>query len=98
MSKASQKLSIEQLAKLFIQLSALESAGLPTFQAFAIITQSEVKLKKPLALMQQQLKAGRPISDAGFKSGIFDDTHKTLIHAAEASGQLASVYRQLDDH
>lgn len=98
MSKASQKLSVEQLAKLFIQLSALESAGLPVFQAFAIITQSEAKLKKPLALMQQQLKAGRPISDAGFKSGIFDDTHKTLIYAAEASGQLTSVYRQLADH
>ena len=48
MSKASQKLSVEQLAKLFIQLSALESAGLPVFQAFAIITQSEAKLKKPL--------------------------------------------------
>jgi len=98
MSKTIQRLSVEQLAKLFTQLAQLESAGLPTFQALAILIQSEITLKKPLALMQHYLQAGLPISEAGFKAGIFDDTHKTLIHAAEASGQLVAVYRQLATH
>jgi len=48
--------------------------------------------------MQHYLQAALPISEAGFKAGIFDDTHKTLIHAAEASGQLVAVYRQLATH
>jgi general secretion pathway protein F len=98
MSKTIYRLSVEQLAKLFTQLAQLESAGLPTFQALALMTQPELELKKPLALMQHYLTAGQPIAEAGFKAGIFDDTLKTLIHAAEASGQLASVYRRLANH
>ncbi|HEY8095192.1 MAG TPA: type II secretion system F family protein, partial [Methylobacter sp.] len=80
------------------QLKYLESAGLPAFQAFAILAKSEPELKKPLAKMQQQLKSGRPISEAGFRAGIFNDTHKTLIHAAETTGRLAEVYGQLADY
>lgn len=49
-------------------------------------------------LIQQQLNAGRPVSEAGFKAGIFNDTHKTLLHAAEVSGQLATVYGQLANY
>lgn len=98
MSKTNHSLNTEQLAKLFTQLKCLESAGLPAFQAFAILTKSEPELKKPLAKMQQQLKSGRAISEAGFRAGIFNDTHKTLIHAAEASGRLADVYGQLANY
>lgn len=98
MSKIIRRLSVEQLAKLFTQLAQLESAGLPTFQAFAILAHPALELKKPLTLMQGYLQAGQPIAEAGFKAGIFDDTLKTLIHAAETSGQLANVYRQLANH
>lgn len=95
MSKTNPPLNTEQLAKLFTQLKRLESAGLPVSQAFSILTETEAELKKPLAKMQQQINAGRPISEAGFRAGIFNDIHKTLIHAAEASGRLADVYGQL---
>jgi len=98
MPSHSSSLNAAQLAALFSQMERLESAGLPTFQAFSLLTQTDASLKKPLAMMQQQLKSGRPISVAGFRAGIFDDTLKTLVHAAEISGRLAQVYAQLASH
>jgi general secretion pathway protein F len=95
MPKTNPPLSFEQLALLFTQLKRLEASGLPAVQAFDILIKSEIKLTKPLAVMQQQLSAGRPISEAGFKAGIFNDTHKTLIQAGESSGRLTDVYGQL---
>lgn len=95
MSNTPTALSAGQLAALFTQLQQLESAGLPAFQAFEFLAKSEPRLKAPLVLMQRQLKSGRPISEAGFMAGIFDDTQKALIRAAEAGGRLAGVYGQL---
>ncbi len=98
MIKTTLHLNAEQLALLFTQLQRLESAGLSCNQAFSILSRSEIKLKKPMLLIQQQLNAGRPVSEAGFKAGIFNDTHKTLLHAAEVSGRLADVYGQLANY
>ncbi|MFI4938785.1 MAG: type II secretion system F family protein [Burkholderiales bacterium] len=98
MTKAYYSLSAEQLATLFTQLKSMELAALPAFQAIDILRQSEARLRKPLAAMQQQLTLGRPISEAGFKAGIFNEVHKTLIHAAESSGRLAEVYGRLASH
>ncbi len=98
MSKTNLPLNTEQQAHLFIQLKHLESAGIPTSQAFAILTTSMPTLKQPLSVMLQQLKSGQPISKAGFKSGIFNDVQKTLIDAAETSGRLTEVYGQLADY
>lgn len=49
-------------------------------------------------MMQRQLRSGLTISEAGFRAGILDDTHKTLIHAAGESGRLTEVYGQLASH
>jgi general secretion pathway protein F len=98
MVKANYSLTVEQQAHLFTQLRQLELAGLSAVQAFEIVSRSERKLIKPLAIMQQQLKAGRPISEAGLRSGLFNDTHKTLIHAGELSGRLADVYGLLANY
>lgn len=87
-----------QLAALFTQLQQLEAAGLPAFQACALLAESSPDLKNPLALMQRQLKAGKPISEAGFRAGIFDGAQQALLRAAETSGQLAAVYEQLAAH
>lgn len=95
MTKSTIHLNAEQLASLFTQLHHLESAGLPCLQAFSILSHSESQLKKPLLFIQQQIKAGRSVSEAGFRAGIFNDVHKTLLHAAESSGRLAEVYEQL---
>jgi general secretion pathway protein F len=98
MSKSRYQLSVEQQASLFIQLERLESAGLSADHAFDIIAKSEQALQKPLALMLQNLKSGRSISEAGLKTGVFNDTQRTLIHAAETSGRLAEAYGLLANY
>ena len=97
-SKANFPLSHRQLAFLFNQLKQLETAGLPVSQAFATVAKSEVRLKRPLLMMQQQINAGRSISEAGSRAGIFNDTLKALVNAGEASGNLAGIYGQLADY
>ncbi|MGR9012600.1 MAG: type II secretion system F family protein [Gammaproteobacteria bacterium] len=91
-------LNTEQLAALFTRLRRLEASGLSVLQTFTILTQSKTELKKPLTTMLQQIKSGRSVSEAGVKAGIFNDTHKTLIHAAESSGRLTEVYGHLADY
>ncbi len=89
------KLNPAQLATLFSKLRQLESAGLPAIQAFELLAESDATLKTPLALIQRNLNAGMPISEAGFRAKLFDDTLRALIHAAESSGRLTKVYGQL---
>jgi general secretion pathway protein F len=48
--------------------------------------------------MQQQINAGRSLSEAGFKAGLFNDTLKALVNAGETSGNLAGIYGQLADY
>jgi general secretion pathway protein F len=91
-------LTTKQRAILFAELKRLESAGLPAIQALSLVSQHEPLLKKALIHMCQQLNAGRSIAEAGFNAGIFDVTHKTLIHAAEISGRLTDIYGALADY
>lgn len=95
MSKPSSALSAAQLALLFSQLRQLESSGLPAFQAFESLAKADARLKSPLTLALRQLKSGRPVSEACYRAGIFNDANRALIQAAEAGGRLAEVYGQL---
>ena len=95
MNNPSLTLRPAQLAALFKQLLQLESAGLPAIQAFALLAESDTSLKVALILIQRNLKAGMPISEAGFRAKVFDDTLRALVHAAESSGRLTEVYDQL---
>jgi type II secretory pathway component PulF len=90
--------SAEQLAQLFVQLHRLEVAGIPAFGAFALLGKTEKNLSEPLNELQRQLRMGKPIAEAGFNAGIFNSTQRTLIHAAESSGTLTKVYKQLADY
>lgn len=94
MSKPS-PLSAAQLAILFSQLRQLETSGLPAFQAFESLAKADARLKTPLTLALRQLKSGRPVSEACYRAGLFNDADRALIQAAEAGGRLAEVYGQL---
>ncbi len=98
MSPKTVSLTAKQRAILFTELKRLESAGLPAIQALSLVSQNEPVLKKALLRMCQQMNVGRSIADAGFNAGIFDVTHKTLIHAAEISGRLTDIYGALADY
>lgn len=88
-------LNAEQLGLLFTQLYQLEYAGLPCNRGLEVLARSNHVLKKPLSLMLKQVNEGRLISEAGFNSGLFTHTQRILLQAAEASGQLTIVYKQL---
>ncbi len=99
MSQSSQKLPATAFsAQLFLQLARMEEAGLPAIDGFSLIETTDSSESKRLQQSRQYLKKGLPMSDAGFKSGIFNDMDKSLVHAAEASGQLIAVYKQLADY
>lgn len=98
MSNKSSSLSVAQLALLFKQLHQLEAAGLPTFEAFAVLAKLSSNLKNEFSILQRQLKSGQAVSMAGYRAGIFDESMKSLLEAAEASGRLAIVYGQMSDY
>lgn len=91
-------LGVAQLSRLFLQLAQMESAGIPALKAFDLIENNGLASSSRIQQLQFQLKAGKSIAEAGFKVGLFNDNHKTLIHAAESSGTLTAVYRRLAAH
>ncbi len=98
MLKKTYSLNNQQLAILFGQLRQLESAGLPCFKAFEMISQSAGHQKDLFLLALKYLKLGKPVSEAGYQAGIFNQGFRSLIEAAEASGRLAEVYGRLADY
>lgn len=91
-------LSAEKQANLFLQLAQLEKVGLPADKAFGLIADSDKALKSRLYFIQRQLQAGKSIAEAGFKSGLFNEMQRALLHAAESGGTLATVYKRLADN
>ncbi len=90
-----QTLPPQILASFFLKLAQMETAGISAIDSFALIKKTDNKLRKQLVIMQQFLISGLSIADAGYKVGIFNKTHKAIIHAAEMSGTLAQVYKLL---
>lgn len=97
-SPKNKPLPVEHLATLFLQLAQMEEAGLPASQAFSLLEKNNADLNRRLGKMQRAIASGTSIADAGFNAGIFLQNHKALIKAAEESGRLAAVYRQLASH
>ena len=91
-------LSTELLAGIFQQLAQMEAAGLPATQAFSLLERNNKALNQRLNQMQQAINSGSSIADAGFNAKIFNKTHKMLINAAEESGKLAEIYKQLANY
>jgi type II secretory pathway component PulF len=92
------KLSAEKLANLFLQLAHLESSGVPAQIAFGLIADTDAQVKKHLYAIQTQIKAGKSIAAAGFKTGLFNEIQRAVLHAAESAGTLAVTYKQLADY
>jgi general secretion pathway protein F len=87
-------ISIQQRADLFHYLAQLERSGLTAQQSFSLLEKQSPQLQQ----LQEHLKLGEPISEAGFKSGVFSTFDKTMVHAGESSGKLAIIYQQLAEY
>lgn len=91
-------ISTEAQANLYLQLSRLEEAGFPALQAIELLLKTNQKLKKQILQFQRFVKLGHPIADSGYRAGIFSVIDKNLLQAAEASGNMGTIYKQLAKH
>ncbi len=87
------RLPTQDLAQLYLQLSRLESSGIPIQQAMTMIDQGETGKRAQVALTY--LKRGKPLSEAGARAGLFVGLDATLVKVGEAGGILAEIFRQL---
>lgn len=83
-------------ADLFLQLAALERAGLPAEQAFASLKRSP-PLATRLDAMAKHLRRGKTIAKAGQLSGLFTPLESTLVAAACAAGSPANTYQRIGE-
>ncbi len=88
-------LPAQALAHLYVQLARLESSGIPIENAMQMLVQAEGETGKRARVALNHLKRGKPLSEAGAKSGLFMGLDAALIEAADAGGIYASVFRQL---
>jgi type II secretory pathway component PulF len=92
-------LSAQQRGDLYVQLAALEDAGLPRAQAVGLARVAGVR-RFPDAVreLQAQLLSGSDIATAGEHCGLFSGFDVALLRAALAGGDLANTYRRLAEH
>ncbi len=82
-------------AELFAQLAQMETAGLPTDRAFAVLQVATVAAPRLVAM--RQLMKRHPLATAGEMSGLFTKLEARLIHASMIAGSPARIYRRLAD-
>jgi general secretion pathway protein F len=87
-------LSLDERARLFAQLAALEDAGMPAQQACRSIRLGG-QTQPRLQAMAAQLVRGRNLADAGRASGLFTALEATMLAAACQGGSPAGCYRRL---
>ena len=82
------------------EMADLLDAGLPMDRAFSVLidqTDSET-VKAMLSVMQGEIRAGQPLSDALRRyPREFPSLYANMVHAGEVSGQLAEVMTRLAD-
>ncbi|QLI80412.1 type II secretion system F family protein [Chitinibacter fontanus] len=83
-------------ADLFLQLAALERAGLSAEQAFASLKRSG-PLATRLEAMAKHLRRGKPVAKAGQLSGLFTPLESTLVAAACTAGSPANTYQRIGE-
>jgi len=91
-------ITTEAQADLYLQLSRLEEAGFPALQAIELLLKTNQKLKKQILQFQRFVKLGHTIADSGYRAGVFSPFDKNLLQAAEASGNMGTIYKQLAKH
>ena len=100
MPKSMHSLSLsESRSQLFVQLAAMEKAGLPVERALQIACASAApSVQLPLERTLAGLARHRPLPAAAEAAKLFEPWEAALIHAATESGQLAAMYQYLARH
>jgi general secretion pathway protein F len=88
-------LSYRLRAELFTQLAQMETAGLPTDKAFAMINVGAA-VRPRLKEARELLRRSEPAS-AGERSGLFTTLEARLVRASLMAGSPARIYQRLAD-
>jgi len=81
-------------ADMFLHLSVMERAGLPTDQAFKLLNLPPV-LTPRVNVLRRLLGKGADIPGAGFKAGLFSELETHIIRAACSAGSPEITYKRL---
>jgi len=73
----------------------MEEAGLSAQMAVGLLNSPSKKTSAQFKLFLKHLKSGLSITDSGYKSGLFSEFDRQLLHAGEFSGNIGQVYKQL---
>jgi general secretion pathway protein F len=84
-------------ARLFTQLAALEQAGLPTLQAFALIKLPGAEAQARLRSTAKGLESGLDPATAAARSALIAPIEVRVLHAAWSAGKLAASYQRLGE-
>ena len=87
-------LDLAARSQLFAHLAAMEKAGVAVEQALLSVS-VPVRARAALFSLQQQIAGGSDLASAGLRSGVLTAQDSTLLHAAQASGCLATLYQRL---
>ena len=87
-------LDLQQRARLFEHLAAMEQAGVPIAQALTSLT-LETRHAARLQRLRQHVSSGRDLATSGQLSGVFTPLEVTLLKAAQDAGNLAHMQAQL---
>ncbi|KMY54910.1 type II secretion system protein F [Bacillus sp. FJAT-27231] len=92
---------LEQMVVFLKQFSTLLHAGVTVVDAIVILAQqTESKgLKKALAVVETELREGRPLSEAFAKQKkVFEPLFVNMVRAGEATGSLDETLEEMADH
>jgi len=81
-------------ADMFLHLSVMERAGLPSEQAFKLLNLPPA-LTPRVGVLRRLLGKGADIPSAGFKAGLFSELETQLIRAACSAGSPEITYKRL---
>lgn len=92
----SMRLGLQQRSAVYAQLAAMERAGVPPAQAFALL-QLPTGARAAQARLCAELRAGMNIALAVQRAGLCDAFESALLSAAVRGGSPEGVYRQLSE-
>jgi type IV pilus assembly protein PilC len=92
------KINAADICTLSRQIATMLAAGVPLIQTLEMIGQghSKVSMRKMMAEVSNEVKAGNPLSSALRKhSDHFDDLYCDLVETGEQSGALETIYDRI---
>ncbi|MEM7016870.1 MAG: type II secretion system F family protein [Pseudomonadota bacterium] len=92
----------QALSELYMQLGQLYKAGLTHHDALKQLSRQKTPTAERARRTIMYLNRGKPLPESGVRAGLFAETDKALLEAADMSGNYVEIYHSLasmyEDH